>query len=279
MQQAKADLLTGGKVEVYLGLVALPLYLLGSLSPVAPADWQPRRGQWCKGVVAALHIGAMTGVVLGFLAMLPFFLGLFFFLLLGLVPGAVLFRFAYPLRPIPARSLFAGSLLVLLITWLVAGYTEYRSLSGRVAVKVRKAVTGGFPDGYRREVLNEHIDDWVNAYLRQRYGSDGPQGYVRWAATSGRIEVPPGTIELRDPKAASDEPPVKLDIAEPAVYRLPQPGILWCVRVLASLALLTLSITMQVVPLRKPETDPEDDPDEGDPSGDEPPADTAAPQD
>ncbi len=192
------------------------------------------------------------GLVLGFLAMMPLFLGLFFFLLLGLVPGAVLFRYADPVRPVPPGSLWVGSALVLMVIWCVSGYVEHRSLPGHVAVKVRRAVTGGFPKGYRRDVLDAHVAGIVRDHLRRRYGSDDIIGYVKWAATSGRIEIPAGPIRLTSPDAGPDQPPVELYLAKPALYRLHQPGRLWCVRVGVSFLLLALAIALQVTPLRKP---------------------------
>jgi hypothetical protein len=184
--------------------------------------------------------------------MLPFFLGLFFFLLLGLVPSGVLFRFGDPIRPVPAWPLGVASVFILVVTYVVSAYVEYRLLPGHVAVKVRQNITGGFPKGYRRETLDAHVAQIVHDYLVQRYGTANPVGYVKWAATSGQITIPAEPIEIPGATGDGDPSPVTLELAKPAIHRLHQPGKLWCIRVAVSFGLLALAVVMQVFPLRKP---------------------------
>jgi len=192
-------------------------------------------------------------VVLGYLALLPFFLGVFFFLLLGLIPGAVLFRFGHPIRPLSSRRIWGAAVPVVLVTWLVAGYVESRALPGHVAVKVRNSISGGFPPGYSRAALERHVANWVGDYLRREYGSAGLLAYVRWAGSRGRIEIPQGNIVLSDSRGAADPTTVTLQLSRPAVHQLQQPALLWCVRVIGSLLMLMLSMTLQLSPLRKAE--------------------------
>ncbi len=220
--------------------------------PVDVRPWPARKARWYKGLVVSALIGAFVGVLLGYLSMLPFFLGLFFFLLLGLIPGAVLFRFGDPIRPVPRASVWGGWLLLIGTIFLVSLYTEYLTLPGHVAVQVRKEITGGFPKGYRREALNAHVYDYVDAYLAERYGSSGPIAYLRWAATSGKVTFPAGTIELPRTRPDSNASPVKLLLANAATYRLPQPALLWCIRVAFSFVLLAFALALQIVPLGKP---------------------------
>jgi len=216
-------------------------------------DWSANRGRWLRGMVIALLTAAAVGSLLGYLAMLPFFLGLFFFLLLGLIPGAVLVRYGDPIRPVPSRHLWIASLLLFACTWCVACYVEYHSLAGHVAVKVRRSIASGFPKGYRREVLDDHIAGMVRDILREGYGSSGLMGYVKWAARSGRIRIPAGTIRLSRKGNDADGPPVVLVLKDPVVYRLPQPALLWCIRVVMSFGLLILAFFLQVTALRRPQ--------------------------
>ncbi len=219
-----------------------------------PAWGKPgSRRRWLRGLLIALLTAAAVGSLLGYLAMLPFFLGLFFFLLLGLIPGSVLFRYGDPIRPVPSRHLWIASLLLFACTWCVAFYVEYHSLAGHVAVKVRKSIASGFPQGYRREALDDHVAGRVRDALRKGYGSSGLIGYVKWAARSGKIRIPAGTIQLSRAGNDADKPSVELVLADPVVYRLPQPALLWCIRVVMSFALLVLAFFLQVTALRKPQ--------------------------
>lgn len=195
------------------------------------------------------------GGLLGFLALLPWFLGLFFFLLLGLLPGAVLFRFADPIRPVPAGSLWFSSIMILLAVWLTSAYAEYLMLPRHMAVKVRKSISGGFPEGYTRDALDAHIAKFVAEDLRKRYGSSGPIGYMKWASGSGRITFPAGTIRLRRSGPEATTRPVRLQLTNAAVHRLQQPALLWCIRVVVSFLLLILALAMQIAPLRKAPVD------------------------
>ncbi len=233
---------------------------LSSTTPYQAEETPPQRtdAQWFRGVLVALITGAGVGILLGFVSMLPFFLGLFFFLLLGLVPGAVLFRFGHPVRPIPRLPLWVGIILVLMTTWLVSGYVEYLSLPGHVAVKVRRNIPD-FPEGYTREKLNDYFAEFVHDDLKKRYGYAGMIGYVQWAADSGRMVVPPGVIRLAGGDTESPEDDVNLNMPVKTVYVLPQPAALWLIRVGFSLPLLALAIVMQVAPLRHPAPPPEED--------------------
>ncbi|MBN1347295.1 MAG: hypothetical protein JXQ73_31685 [Phycisphaerae bacterium] len=229
---------------------------------VGVADWSVRRRQWLKGLLVGLMTGAFFGIVLGILGMLPLLLGLFFFLLFGAVPGAVLFRFWDPIRPIPGIALWGGSLLVLVLTFVVSLYAEYYQLPGHVSMKVRMAVAGGYPKGYRRALLDSRVHRLVSDYLRERYGTPGPLAYLKWAASSGKIEIAEGPMRLDDSGTNAGQEPVVLMLSKPAVHRLHQPGKLWIIRVVGSLLLFALAMAMQVAPLRKPrpcETKPVED--------------------
>jgi hypothetical protein len=208
--------------------------------------------RWAVGVMVALVLGGGIGTLLGYLALLPFFVGLFFFLLLGLAPGAVLFRFGHPLRPMSLLRIWSGALPVVLVTFSVAVYVEYRALPRHVAVKVRKNVSG-FPAGYTRAALENRAAEMVGNYLRRRYGSDDLLAYIRWASRSGRIEIPQGPFTLRQRGSPATQPAVTLQLNHPAVHQLQQPGALWSIRVAASFVMLCLAMALQLGPLRKPD--------------------------
>ncbi|MBN1489250.1 MAG: hypothetical protein JXA69_04975, partial [Phycisphaerae bacterium] len=57
--------------------------------------------RWAASVIAGLALGLPFAWLLAVLAFLPFYLGLFFFTLIGLLIGAVQFRVGKPAVPWP----------------------------------------------------------------------------------------------------------------------------------------------------------------------------------
>ncbi len=210
-------------------------------------------GQWFKGTVAATLVGGLLGVVLGYLVLLPFFLGVFFFLLLGQLPGAVLFRFGHRVRPLSIARLWLGITPVVATTWLVAGYVEYRALPGQLTEKIRRCAAG-YPKGYDRTALRANVVQWLHRDFLPRYGSSGPVAYVRWASRSGKIEFPHKSVELSSADPSTSRPTITLQLSYPAIHQLNQPAAQWIVRVVGSLLMMVLAMWLQVGPLRKPES-------------------------
>src|SRR3990172_853649 len=71
---------------------------------------------WCA-TAAGTVVSLPLAWLLSYAAMLPFYLGLFFFMLFGLVIGAVAFRVAAPGRPYHRFAVLAGTTLIVGVCW------------------------------------------------------------------------------------------------------------------------------------------------------------------
>ncbi len=194
----------------------------------APATRVRTASRWRWAVVVACLVGLPIGWLLCYAALLPFFLGLFFFVLFGLLLGAVLFRIGQVSRPLPRITLLAGSAAVIVVSWTTAFLTETYDFPRQVATysyeKIRKLPEGMTPAQFREKAAAD-----VAAHLRREFPPSGPIGYARWAITSSRIDPP--TAMLQKP------------------FRSSQFRWWWVIRVGLSVALLTAGVLSQVLPL------------------------------
>ncbi len=182
----------------------------------------------------ASFVGVPTGWLLSYGALLPFYLGLFFFMLFGLLLGAVAFRFGSPAGQLSKSAVRGGMAIIVAITWSASMYTEARVFPDQVAEesmrqcrKLPEGMSG--PEEFRALAAKE-----VVAYMGENYAPGGVFGYVRWAVSSSLVNPPTGL--LRKP------------------FRSSQPRGWWIARVLLSILLLGYGIYTQIVPLaKKPE--------------------------
>jgi len=185
--------------------------------------------RWWKSVVSGLLVSLPVSWLLSYAGTLPFFLGLFFFVLFGLMIGAVMHRVAAPHRPYGTGALVAGTTLVVVGAWSVSLLKEGRDFpSDQAAHAGRKT----------RDIGSMEIDEYqsvvatrIQEFLLERYPPGGAIGYMRWASTSGEIR----RGELED---------VSLTLTAP------QSGYAWIIRVILSLALLAFGVGSQTLPLR-----------------------------
>jgi hypothetical protein len=198
-----------------------------------PAD--ARAAPATRYLLQALLVGTLAGLpaawILAYLAPMPYFLSLFFFMLLGLLVGAVMCRAARPGTPIARDRSRPVSLFVSLVICLGVIVWENRWFPDMAA---RKAVQLSLVSKMNAQELNayrERVRRAARDQLSSRYWPGGVLGYIRWAATSGRMEFP---------RAGSDEP-VPLENVQ-----LP---VKWIIRVVASLALLMFAIDSQMASL------------------------------
>jgi hypothetical protein len=181
--------------------------------------------------VAGVAVAAPSGWLLAYLAALPFLLGLFFFLLLGLIVGATIYRVGSK-APVPTTAtLWVLGSSAACVLMLVSLYTEYRALPRSLEKKVRDSIFESLPDPQREE-LHRGVSQFVATELATNYSPGGFPGYLRWAATNGRFKCP------RILRASTVE------------FRLSHQRTLWMVRVGLSLLMAEWTIMSQVLGLR-----------------------------
>lgn len=184
---------------------------------------------------AAVAVGSIVSLPLAWLlsygAALPFFLGLFFFVLFGLVIGAVMHRLAASGRPYRRWPLLAGTTFVVT---LVSGITIVKEAADFPADMADDSITKTLnlgtrtPGEYRDAVTGE-----VRGFLAERYAPGGTLGYVRWILKSGVV-------------AQTDAPTLSR-----SMRRSPH-GTWWAIRVVLSVALLGFGIGSQTLVLKLP---------------------------
>lgn len=212
-----------------------------------PTDAAPASSSsWFLAVGVGAAAGVPVGWLLSNLALLPFYLGLFFFLLCGLLVGALMYRVAHAAAPIPRWAVILGAAVVAGMTWLTALGFESRHLGGDAArslIASRQRLT---PDEILE--LRDRVPANVAEHLRTNYPPGGTIGYVRWVATSGQMVV--GVT----------------DGGNPFKFSLRQRQLRWVFRAAMSVPLLFFGVMSQVVGLwRLPGTgeDAHDQPDDG----------------
>ena len=221
------------------------------------------RGRMAWALAAGCLLAVPVGWLLATLAMLPFFLGLFFCMLFSLLIGAVVYRVGKPVAP-QARSLLwmigiAAGLAVFGVS-LVAEYYNVRgydvflygpkgfawyAVDGDATKAARKsfAYRSFTPEqvarlraGSRQDFLDQ---------LAAKYPPGGFLGFVQWALADGSMQC---TRVFSDSTTS---------------FQLRQRGVLWAVRLALSLVLITAAILSQVLglgpPRPKPDPDPQDD--------------------
>ncbi len=194
-------------------------------------DW---RGVLDRAAVIATLIAIPFMILLMYCAWLPYWFGMYFFILGGLLFGAIWFRLASRVRPIPAgavRLRMIAMVVVLSVVYLLPEYALKRSHMARdLAVNSMYRIGVANSIEARQERTNEaaaHVD----AVLR-RYGP-GPIGYYAWNAVDGVM------------------PPLAPYGGNPIV--LTQTGLFWVTRVVLSIVLLTLGLRMMAKELAKPD--------------------------
>lgn len=217
-------------------------------SPTSPAEPNPAasdaaaacaagsacapRSRWVLAMFVAIALGLPIGWLLSHLALLPFYLGLFFFALFGLVVGAVQYRIGSAAAPISRSRAYLSGAVVVLVIWTVALQIEYVHLFGDATYFVK--------DSFRRRTPAQlqEIDRDTPLRIREqlaRFGPiDGPPRYIRWAIESGELK-----FGLND---RGDE----ID------YRLSQGHIGFPIRLGLSLVLLSFGVLSQVAGLAAP---------------------------
>lgn len=159
--------------------------------PSNPAAW------WYAQALALALLVGLDGLM-AILIWLPFYCGLFGYLVAGLIAGGVSFRLARRARPLSRKQVLAGVLRISVLSLIASVCWEYGYISSTIgdppkfAGLMNKAVRAGeSPDRVARAAARE-----FRTRLASKYAPGGPLGYARWAVASGemRIELD-GTVE------------------------------------------------------------------------------------
>ncbi|NLX15157.1 MAG: hypothetical protein GXY44_16125 [Phycisphaerales bacterium] len=192
-----------------------------------------KKWAWPGMLIGGCVTGIPLGWLLAYLAFLPVYLGLFFFMLLGLIPGAFMYRLGSSKAPLHRGVLWLAGLIVSLLIGVTTLFAEYRGLENNVVQTIEGSYRRGLPADQRhrvRSMVSEHI----GLYLNNNYPPGGFSGYLRWAGTDGELEC---EVDLDRPVSFS--------------YRLPQRRKIWLTRVLLSFVLLAGAVLSQVLGLAK----------------------------
>lgn len=185
--------------------------------------------RWWVGCIAGAVVSLPFAWLLSYAAMLPFFLGLFFFVLFGLIIGAVIHRVAAPNRPYATQPVLIGTVIVVMFGWSFSLIKEARDFPmGRAHYVADKT---GYLGGRTVEEFQEAVATQLRQYLREHYPPGGAIGYMHWALTSG--EIPKGSLA-----------DVRMKLGQP------QRRYAWAIRVVLSLGLLAFGIGSQTWALR-----------------------------
>jgi hypothetical protein len=195
---------------------------------------RPNSAVHCVRVlIAGIVVGIPAGWLLAYLAVLPFFLGLFFFLLFGLLVGAIMYRSGKSAAPLPRNAVRAVGILTVLLVWGTGLFVEYAGLSEQIAKRVRTGLIESLDDDEYRRLITK-TDAYLDTVFAEQYPPGGIAGYVRWITSDAKVEVPrvygPGEHQ----------------------YVPIQSGANWVIRVVTSLALLMFSILSQELGLADP---------------------------
>lgn len=198
---------------------------------MAPANW---RAVLNRSAAIATLIGVPFIILLMYCAWLPLLMGMYFFILGGLLVGAIWFRLAARVRPVPVRAVRLRMFVMLAVLVAIYMLSEYVVKRGHLARDMAKLTVRMRPVDSLAELQARQREaaDHVRRSLR-RYGP-GPVGYWIWAATDGRL--PP--MEQYTGKQSID---------------LRQRQAFYVLRVVASVVLLWYGLRLMAKDLAKPD--------------------------
>lgn len=204
-----------------------------STSTALPAASTGSLGRWWAAVGVGTLVSLPLSWLLSYGALLPFFLGVFFFALFGIIIGAAMYRVGAPARPVKGWAVLLGTSFVVLTGWSLSMVKESRDFPGDLAnLAIRR--TRDIGDRSAAE-FKTHVADSVRRILREEFPPGGTLGYIRWSLMDGEIEKG------------------RIDGVSQAMTR-PQGRFGWAIRVVLSIALLAFGVASQTFLLRTVET-------------------------
>lgn len=154
---------------------------------------------------------------------------MFFFVLFGLIIGAVIYRVALKNAPYPSKPLIIGTTLLVLSIWSATIVIESRGFPTITAKRIAdKTLSIGDQsiDEFRAGVAEQ-----VRQFLRDQHSPGGIIGYVHWVLTDGLLQ-------------ADDFDAIK------GTYTAPQIKFWWVIRAALSVGLLAFGIGSQTLSLK-----------------------------
>lgn len=194
----------------------------------------PRFRPWWVGLAACFVVLSALSYILARVVFLPYFMGLFFYQVAGLIAGSAGFRVARAVRPMRRGQLIAGALLVAVASWCVSILFEYHDRVDGIAREGEfyeaklAAIEGG---GSAAEVM-ARVRTGLRDHLLADYPPGGVLGYVQWVVRRGELTL---TID-----GVTDTVGV--------AHR----GRAWVIRSIASIALMTIGLFMAFQALVSP---------------------------
>jgi len=201
-------------------------------SPTA-AVWTPQqRKTWWAAL--AMAFGLLIGLdwLLARLLWLPFYFGLFFFLVAGLIVGGISFRVARGARTLSKGRILSGIIVVSCLSSLVTTYWEYRFIAATAGEppKFAAARNAAMRQGRSSKDIRRQAAAAFRRQLAERFPPGGVVGYVRWAQATGKMEI----------KVQGFTETVSIQ----------QHGLVWPMRTLAALLLMAAGLWLSYEPLR-----------------------------
>lgn len=186
-----------------------------------------------KSALITALIGIPFVVLLMYCAWLPMMMGMYFFILGGLLLGGIWFRMARRVRPAPVRAVYGACLAVMLFWVVVYLGAESQVKPWHLARDMAEASTLriGVSSPQEKQQRYDEAVAHVQGVLRE-YGP-GPVGYLVWNAMDGQMP----------PMARYGGRTMMLD----------QRRAYWIVRIVLSIVLLGFGLRLQVKELAKPE--------------------------
>jgi hypothetical protein len=148
---------------------------------------------------------AVLGWLLARLVWLYYFFGLFFFLVAGLLVGAISFRKARAARPIEKGRLVRGVLVVALGSTLITVVWEFRHFAATVGLppKFAEARNAAVAAGRSSGDVQARAAEAFETHLKKSFPPGGAIGYLLWSTRSGEVKlsVDSATEVIRTPHA------------------------------------------------------------------------------
>jgi hypothetical protein len=191
--------------------------------------------RWRLALFAALLMLIGLGWLLARLVWLYYYFGLFFFLVAGLLVGAISFRIARPVRPLETGRLIRGIVWVTLFSMVFTLDWEYRHFAATVGAQPRfpQARNAAVAAGREAREIRDAAERAFRAYLSENFPPGGPIGYARWSAGAGEV-----MLEVE---------------GEKALITNDHRGIVWPVRTLGAALLLGAGLWFALESLRSTE--------------------------